>query len=50
MPRLLIEKFSWNNIPAVILSVFAGTTLGTILAFAALALSVFTAGVLWRAR
>lgn len=50
LTRRFIEKFNWNKVLAVILSIAAGTTLGTILAFAALALSIFTAGAMWQAR
>jgi hypothetical protein len=50
LTRRLIEKFNWNKALAVILSIFAGTTLGTILAFGALALSIFAAGALWQMR
>jgi membrane protease YdiL (CAAX protease family) len=49
LTRLFIEKFNWNKILAVILSIFAGSTLGTVLVFAALVLSIFTAGAMWQA-
>lgn len=50
LTRLLIEKFTWNRILAVIVSVFAGSTLGTILVFAALMASVVAAEAMWQAR
>ncbi|WKZ36819.1 MAG: hypothetical protein QY332_02605 [Anaerolineales bacterium] len=50
LTRLFIEKFNWNRILAVILSVFAGSTLGTVLVFAALMGSVIAAEVMWQAR
>jgi membrane protease YdiL (CAAX protease family) len=50
LTRLFVEKFNWNKILAVILSIFAGSTLGTVLVFAALMISVITAETMWQAR
>lgn len=50
LTRRFVEKSNWNRTLSVILSIFAGTTLGTILAFASLALSIFAAGAMWQAR
>jgi membrane protease YdiL (CAAX protease family) len=50
LTRLFVEKFNWNKILAVILSIFAGSTLGTVLVFAALVISVITAETMWQAR
>lgn len=43
LTRLLFEKFNWNKILAVIVSVVAGTILGGGLSFAALIISLFAA-------
>ena len=40
LSKLFVEKFNWNNIVAVIISVLAGTMLGGMLAFAAVLLSI----------
>jgi membrane protease YdiL (CAAX protease family) len=50
LTRLFIEKFNWNKILAVIVSVSAGSALGTILVFAALLLSIIAAEAMWQAR
>lgn len=50
LTRLVIQKFNWNKILAVILSIFAGTILGGGAAFVALVLSIIAASMLWQMR
>lgn len=50
LTRLTIDKFNWNKILAVVASIFAGTTLGTVFVFAALVLSIIAAEALWNSR
>ncbi len=50
LTRLFIDKLNWNRVLAVIVSVFAGSALGTVLVFAALFISIFVAGAMDQAR
>ena len=50
LPRWLIEKFNWNRILAVLVSVVAGSFLGSGLSAIALFIGVFVADTLWKAR
>ncbi|MBL8102519.1 MAG: hypothetical protein JNM02_08330 [Anaerolineales bacterium] len=50
LTRLFIEKFNWNKVLAVILSILAGTTLGVISAFGSFLLSIIAADTLWNSR
>jgi hypothetical protein len=50
LTRLTIDKFNWNKILAIIVSILAGTTLGTVAAIGALAISVIVAESMWQAR
>jgi hypothetical protein len=50
LTRLAIEKFNWNKVLAIIVSILAGTTLGTVAAFGSLILSVIVAEAMWQAR
>lgn len=50
LTRLFIEKFNWNNILAVILSVAAGTLLGGVFAFGSLFISLIAAEISWNSR
>ena len=47
LTRLLMTKFNWNAIPAMMVSVFAGTLSGGFLFFLATFLSFVLAMVLW---
>jgi hypothetical protein len=47
LTRLLMTKFNWNDIPAMMVSVFAGTLSGGFLFFLATLLSMLLAMVLW---
>jgi hypothetical protein len=50
LTRLTIDKFNWNKILAIIVSIFAGTTLGGLFTAAAFILSTIAAGILWSLR
>ena len=45
LTNLLISKFNWNNIIAVVVTVFLGTTIGTGISFLSLIISIPIAGV-----
>jgi len=45
LPNLLITKFNWNKILAVIIGVFAGTLFGAIIALFATIISIPIAGI-----
>jgi hypothetical protein len=47
LTRLTIDKFNWNKILAVIVSMAAGTTLGSVAALGSLVLSIIAADMLW---
>jgi hypothetical protein len=50
LTRLTIDKFNWNKILAIIVSIFAGTTLGGLFTAASLVFSVIAAEILWNSR
>lgn len=50
LTRLFVEKFNWNKILAVLLSIFAGTALGGFFVFGSLFLSIIAAEMLWNSR
>ena len=45
LTKLFIEKFSWNNILAIIAAILAGTTFGGIVALIATVVSIPLAGI-----
>ena len=45
LTNLLISKFNWNNIIAVVVTVFLGTTIGTGISFLSLIISIPIAGI-----
>jgi len=45
LTNLLISKFNWGKVIAVIVTVFLGTVIGTGISFLALIISIPTAGV-----
>jgi hypothetical protein len=47
LTRLTIDKFNWNKILAIIVSMAAGTTLGSVAALGSLVLSIIAADMLW---
>ena len=47
LTRLLMTKFDWNGILAMMMSVFAGTLSGGFLFFLATILSILLASMLW---
>jgi len=45
LTSLLISKFNWNKIIAVVVTVFLGTTIGTGISFLSLIISIPIAGI-----
>lgn len=45
LTNLLISKFNWNKIIAVVVTVFLGTTIGTGISFLSLIISIPIAGI-----
>jgi len=45
LTNLLITKFNWNNILAILVAVVAGTTLGGITSFLSIIISTLAAGI-----
>jgi hypothetical protein len=50
LTKLLVQKFNWNKVLSVIISVFVTTVLGGGLAFASLLVSIGVAEAMWQAR
>ena len=45
LTNLVITKFNWSNILAVVIAVIAGTLLGSVLSFIAIIISIPLAGI-----
>ncbi len=45
LTNLLITKFNWNNILAILVAVIAGTTLGGITSFLSIIISIAVSGI-----
>lgn len=45
LTNLLISKFNWNKIIAVVVTIFLGTTIGTGISFLSLIISIPIAGI-----
>ena|SRR5687768_16376030 len=45
LTNLLLSKFNWNNILAVIIAVIAGTLLGGVISFLSIIISIPLAGI-----
>ena len=50
LTKLLVQKFNWNKVLSVIISVVVTTVLGSGLAFASLIVSIGVAEAMWQAR
>lgn len=50
LTRLLVQKFNWNKVLSVIISVVVTTVLGGGLAFASLIVSIGVAEAMWQSR
>ena len=50
LTKLLVQKFNWNKVMAVVSSVFVTTILGSGLAFVSLLISIGVAEAMWQAR
>jgi len=47
LPRLFIEKFDWNSVLAVVVSIPASVLMGGVISSASLFLGVLVAEMLW---
>jgi hypothetical protein len=50
LTKVLVQKFNWNKVLSVVLSVVATTLLGSGLAFASLIVAIGVAEAMWQAR